>query len=134
MSSATPPPTSSTLGMTSTSSAAALPSPVNFETAFAENNDVLSSVLTEKADLDQRTAALENQIAKLLDHLPDDAREQVENEAANGDSSQWAGIDWENYTNDDGGVDFDKMLAQLSEICKLSSARATFSWAGLPWA
>jgi hypothetical protein len=118
-----------TLGMTSapiSASTAALPSPVNFETAFAENNDVLSSVLTEKADIDQRTAALENQIAKLLDHLPDDAREQVENEAANGDNSQWAGIDWENYTNDDGGVDFDKMLAQLSEICKLSETCARY--------
>lgn len=116
--------TTTTTSSSSASAAAALPSPVNFETAFAENNDVLSSVLTEKADIDQRTAALENQIAKLLDHLPDDAREQVENEAANGDNSQWAGIDWENYTNDDGGVDFDKMLAQLSEICKPSRTRA----------
>ncbi|GAA5992190.1 hypothetical protein JCM10908_001811 [Rhodotorula pacifica] len=101
---------------TSALTAASLPSPVNFETAFAENNDVLSSVLSEKADIDQRTAALENQITRLLDNLPDDAREQVENEAANGENSSWAGIDWDNYTNDDGGVDFDKMLAQLSEI------------------
>ncbi|TKA53537.1 hypothetical protein B0A53_03828 [Rhodotorula sp. CCFEE 5036] len=119
-----------TLGMTSapiSASTAALPSPVNFETAFAENNDVLSSVLTEKADIDQRTAALENQIARLLDHLPDDAREQVENEAANGDNSSWAGIDWENYTNDDGGVDFDKMLAQLSEISSNGEAPIDYS-------
>ncbi|GAA5869340.1 hypothetical protein JCM3774_004210 [Rhodotorula dairenensis] len=107
--------------------AAALPSPVNFETAFAENNDVLSSVLSEKADLDHRTAQLENQISRLLDHLPDDAREQVENEAANGENSSWAGIDWANYTNDDGGVDFDKMLAQLSEISSHNEAPIDYS-------
>lgn len=101
-----------------TSAAATMPSPISFESALAENNDVLSSVLSEKADIDHRTAALENQITKLLDNLPDDAREQVENEAAHGENSNWAGIDWDNYTNDDGGVDFDKMLAQLSEICE----------------
>lgn len=106
---------------TSALTAAALPSPVSFESALAENNDVLSSVLSEKADLDERTAALENQITKLLDNLPEDAREQVENEAANGESSHWAGIDWDNYSNGDGGVDFDKMLAQLSEICERHS-------------
>lgn len=114
-----------------TTAAAAMPSPISFESALAENNDVLSSVLSEKADIDQRTAALENQITKLLDNLPDDAREQVENEAANGESSNWAGIDWDNYTNDDGGVDFDKMLAQLSEICGSGfrvSARTMIGW------
>ncbi|GJN93111.1 hypothetical protein Rhopal_006156-T1 [Rhodotorula paludigena] len=108
----------------------------SFETALAQSNSALSSVLSEKADIDQRTAALEDQIARLMKNLPDDAREQVENAPRAGGAGAGAGaggatdaqgtgaaddgtangFDWSAYTMDDGGIDFDKMLAQFSEI------------------
>lgn len=112
------------LPLASTSSAPTL-SPT-FASAFAENDHALKSVLNEKADIDQRTAALESQISKLLQHLPEDAREQVESDLPlpeGSDPNDWAGVNWSNYIGEGGAVDFDKMLAQLSEMCAFASAR-----------
>ncbi|BGP27101.1 Heat shock transcription factor [Rhodotorula toruloides] len=116
------------LPLASTSSARTL-SPT-FASAFAENNDALSSVLSEKADIDQRTAVLESQISKLLQHLPEDAREQVESDLPlpeGSDPNDWAGVNWSSYVGEGGAVDFDKMLAQLSEMSGGASPSASTS-------
>ncbi|BGO94937.1 hypothetical protein NBRC10512_000616 [Rhodotorula toruloides] len=116
------------LPLASTSTAPTL-SP-SFASAFAENNDALTSVLSEKANIDQRTAALESQISKLLQHLPEDAREQVESDLPlpeGSDPNDWAGVNWSSYVGEGGAVDFDKMLAQLSEMSGGASPSASTS-------
>ncbi|BGP42876.1 Heat shock transcription factor [Rhodotorula kratochvilovae] len=102
-----------------------------FANALAENNSAVASLLSEKADIDSRTSALEAQIARLMETLPSDAREQVEGGGGGGALGLPAtlpelptpgagageqGFDWSGFAMDDGGIDFDKMLAQFSEI------------------
>ncbi|GAA5836935.1 hypothetical protein JCM9279_007706 [Rhodotorula babjevae] len=121
--------------------------------ALAHNHSAVATLLSEKADIDQRTSALEAQIARLMENLPDDAREQVENdqplqvgvgaglgqgqgadlgvgagagEGEGGGGDGAGGMDWSKFTMDDGGIDFDKMLAQFSEIANPASSSYNF--------
>ncbi|TNY23910.1 transcription factor Hsf1 [Rhodotorula diobovata] len=125
---------SSAAPTSSTSSSAPAMSP-SVASALAQNNSAVATLLSEKADIDSRTSALEAQIARLMENLPDDAREQVENDqplgvgGAAGDGAAGGtegdgqgGMDWSKFALDDGGIDFDKMLAQFSEIANPSSS------------
>ncbi|GAA5886272.1 hypothetical protein JCM6882_001587 [Rhodosporidiobolus microsporus] len=86
---------------------------------FAQNNLAISSLTTEASDISQRTAALEAQISNLMNSLPDDAREQVENapplEGVETGIGGMDGFDWGTVTGPDGQLDLDKMLAQFTD-------------------
>ncbi|GAA6049949.1 hypothetical protein JCM3770_007064 [Rhodotorula araucariae] len=144
----TPTPTSNPLenpfALTPTAGSSAPPPPLaaasaapgamspSFASALAENNSAVANLLSEKADIDSRTAALEAQIARLMENLPDDAREQVENAQLPAvlpdlptPGTDAHGSDWSGFAMDDGGIDFDKMLAQFSEIVRTANPAAS---------
>ncbi|GAA5831959.1 hypothetical protein JCM11251_002763 [Rhodosporidiobolus azoricus] len=86
---------------------------------LAQNNLAISSLNSESSDIQSRTAALEAQISHLMNSLPDEAREQVENatpfsEGA-GHSAELDGFDWGTVTGPNGELDLDKMLAQFTD-------------------
>ncbi|GAA5871995.1 hypothetical protein JCM8547_006211 [Rhodosporidiobolus lusitaniae] len=91
----------------------------NLPTEYAQNNAAISSLNNESYDIHQRTAALESQIASLMDSLPEDAREQVERASTAGsDVAQdvfGEGFNWGSITGEDGQLDLDKMLAQFTD-------------------
>ncbi|GAA5968470.1 hypothetical protein JCM11641_007646 [Rhodosporidiobolus odoratus] len=84
---------------------------------YAQNNAAISSLNDESLDIHQRTAALESQITSLMNSLPEDAREQVENGTPGQGvgTDALAGFDWGTVTNDDGQFDLDKMMAQFTD-------------------
>ncbi|GAA6010427.1 hypothetical protein JCM10207_001299 [Rhodosporidiobolus poonsookiae] len=84
---------------------------------LAQNNAAISSLNSESLDIQNRTAALESQIANLMDSLPEVARAQVESAPPleNGTDDALAGFNWSSLTNDEGQFDMDKIFAQFTE-------------------
>lgn len=106
----------------------------DFNQALMENNEVLRDVTLEKADIDQRTSALEEAIKKLMSTLPDETRNQLES----GDTTAGSGLGNEfgfgnGDTNDNNaaggnsGMDWANNDDFLAQYCKYSLSFVTSS-------
>jgi hypothetical protein len=108
----------------------------DFASAISDHSQVIRDVVSEKADIDQRTTALEAAIAKLMQALPEETREALSSKGTDGQGSVSPGIggaqangigsaggvgmmspqgmQW--ATGDDGQLDLDKFLDQYGEL------------------
>ena len=96
----------------------------DYTQAINDHNDVLRHVVSEKADIDQRTTALEAAIAKLMQTLPAETREQLSGGGVNGQSNgvglggvgdqgmQWGG----EFGGPMADAELEKLLAQYGAV------------------
>ncbi|GAA6040841.1 hypothetical protein JCM8097_007742 [Rhodosporidiobolus ruineniae] len=125
-------PTSTPLDLTSLTSSSSVAPPPGFGTVsptlsaeYAQNNAAISSLNSEAGDIGRRTAQLESQIASLMDSLPEEAREQVENATPGGAGADALGaIDWSAWGGD-GGTDWASMLQQFTDGNDITSQLPT---------
>ncbi|SCV72634.1 BQ2448_4171 [Microbotryum intermedium] len=99
-----------------TSETGALFSPSDFSpdyrSAIRDSTQAIQDVTNEKADIDARTSALEAAIARLMQNLPEETREQLSQQTGQGldELSTSGNGSWSSGAN--GDLDLDKFLAQ----------------------